>query len=223
MKINIGPYRSTWINRIHSDYMNKKYNYLWPDIEEWTLYERVLDKIEAIINNIYNYTINQILKRLNRKVKIHIDSFDVWSMDHTLALIVVPMLKLLKENKHGSPLVDDKDVPLELRSVSAPKLTKKQKQDGHLDNNHFKRWDWVISEMIYAFECITNDDWEEQFFSGNRDYKMVPFKEKGVSYYRMEQGPNHTFKVNRKAMDKAWKRRNNGLRLFAKYYHALWD
>ncbi len=41
-------------------------------------------------------------------------------MDYTLSHIVVPMLKQLKETKHGAPFVDDEDVPEELKSTSAP-------------------------------------------------------------------------------------------------------
>ena len=32
-----------------------------------------------------------------RKVNIRIDNYDLWSMDHTLSLIILPMLKKLKE------------------------------------------------------------------------------------------------------------------------------
>ena len=50
-------------------------------------------------------------------VEVHIDRWDTWSMDYTLAHIVLPMLRQLKETKHGSPEVDDADVPEELRST----------------------------------------------------------------------------------------------------------
>ena len=50
-----------------------------------------------------------------RKIKIRIDKYDTWSMDHTLGMIILPMLKQLRDTKHGSPLVDSKDVPEELR------------------------------------------------------------------------------------------------------------
>jgi hypothetical protein len=54
-------------------------------------------------------------------------------MDHTLSHIVLPMLKQLKKDKHGSPLVDDEDVPEELRSTSAPA----KENDWDIDDNHF--------------------------------------------------------------------------------------
>ena len=60
-----------------------------------------------------------------RKIVIHIDDYDTWSMDHTLAPIIAPMLKQLKATKHGAPFVDDEDVPEHLRSTNAkPKENK---------------------------------------------------------------------------------------------------
>ena len=39
----------------------------------------------------------------SRKVKIKIDRHDTYSMDHTLALIILPMLVQLRNTKHGIP------------------------------------------------------------------------------------------------------------------------
>lgn len=90
-----------------------------------------------------------------RRVIVKIDNYDTWSMDHTLSYIIVPMLKQLKETKHGAPYVDDKDVPKELRSTSAaPK-----ENDWDVDANHFKRWDWVLDEMIWSFEQKLSDQY----------------------------------------------------------------
>jgi hypothetical protein len=127
------------------------------------------------------------------KVSVHIDDFDTWSMDHTLAYIIEPMLKQLKLTKHGAPNVDNKDVPKELRSEPA-------KHD--ICPTHFDKWDWVLDEMIFAFES-KHTDWEEQFHSGER--------------------LNHTFKIDMKGRKAYQKRISNGFRLFGKYYENLWD
>ena len=89
-----------------------------------------------------------------RKINIRIDNYDTWSMDHTLAYIIHPMLIQLKETKHGSPWVDDEDVPEELQSTSAPP----KENDWDIDDNHHTRWDWVLNEMIWAFEQHIEDD-----------------------------------------------------------------
>lgn len=129
-----------------------------------------------------------------RKVRIRIDKYDTWSMDHTLAMIIHPMLIQLKETKHGSPFVDDEDVPEELRSTSAPELTEEQKHCGHTDDNFHKRWEWVLDEMIFAHYCKFND-WEDEYYD-RKDYD---------------------------GMREVQKRIANGFRLFGKYYEGLWD
>jgi hypothetical protein len=151
-----------------------------------------------------------------RQVKVRIDPWDTWSMDHTLAHIVVPMLVQLKETTHGAPYVDPKDVPAELQPK---KLTKKQKDDGETDTTHFERWDWVLDEMIFAFESKHND-WEEQFHSGEVDRV---FKDLENGYTEWLEGPNHTFKIDMKGYKAYQKRISNGFRLFGKYYENLWD
>ena len=164
-------------------------------------------------------------RKKKRKVKVHIDNYDVWNMDSTLALIITPMLKQLRDNKMGAPYVDDEDVPDDLKSTAAgPKLN-----EWDTDDNHFKRWDWLLDEMIFAFESKHND-WEEQFYSGNADHVFVPIDKEGnkvdkenAEFFQMEDGPNNTFKVDRAGYDAYAKRIANGFRLFGKYYQGLWD
>jgi len=161
--------------------------------------------------------LNWIHSKKKQKIQVHIDKWDTWSMDHTLSYIVLPMLKQLKETKHGAPLVELTDVPVELRGK---KLTKKQRQSGEIDDKHFERWDWVLDEMIFAFESKVNDDWEEQFQSGQHDIQWETL-EGGVS--QMVDGPNNTFEVDREGMAAYQARINNGFCLFGKYYNNLWD
>ena len=157
-----------------------------------------------------------------RTVKIRIDKYDTWNMESTLALIILPMLKQLKEKKHGAPFVDDKDVPIELLSSSAP--PKKDKYD--IDDNHFARWDYVLDEMIWAFEQKTID-WEQQYYSGEHDILWVPSdtldKNGKASFKEMKKGPKDTFKIDKDGLTKHQKRMTNGFRLFGKYYEGLWD
>ena len=153
--------------------------------------------------------------RGERKIKVHIDDYDVWNMDNTLAHIIVPMLKKLKKEKKGAPHVDDEDVPNELKSLSSP--PKENEYD--IDDNHFKRWDWIVDEMIWAFEQKVIDNWEEQYYSGEHD---VSFKETDDGILTMEKGPKDTFKVDVEGLNKHQDRMKNGFRLFGKYYEGLW-
>jgi hypothetical protein len=159
--------------------------------------------------------------RKQRKVQIRVDGYDIWNADHTLALIIVPVLKKLKEQKHGSSSVDDEDVPEHLRSTAAAPLTEEEKNTGHADKLWEARWEWVLDEMIWTFEQHADGNWEEQYYSGETDYNHV--KVEGTEYYEFQKGPNHTFEVDRDGMQKHRARMDNGRRLFAKYYEALWD
>jgi hypothetical protein len=153
-----------------------------------------------------------------RAIKIQIDPWDTWSMDNTLSIIILPMLKQLKETKHGSPFVDDEDVPDELKSTAAPA----KENDWDTDENHFKRWDWVLDEMIWAFDHIANDgEWQEEFYSGNVSMKSIRL-ENGMSQLIKDTGPD-AFRVDYDRMQKVEDRIKNGTRLFGKYYQALWD
>jgi len=139
--------------------------------------------------------INKYPKNVNkeRKVKIQIDPWDTWNMDCTLALIISPMLKQLKEKSHGAPSVDDEDVPDHLRKSAAPP----QKNEWDTDENYFKRWEWVMDEMIFAFESKNSDFWEEAFEKeGEYDWDARKVCETRIA---------------------------NGFRLFGKYYQGLWD
>lgn len=157
-----------------------------------------------------------------QKVKIRIDKYDTWNMDDTLSMIILPMLKQLKATQHGSPFVDDKDVPKELRRSSA---SDKPINDWETDSNWDKRWEWVMDEMIYAFESEC-DSWaaEQKFSSGVFDMKSVPTTTKaGSPAYTFVKGPNHTHKTDEKGLKDHHKRVKNGLRLFGRYYQNLWD
>lgn len=156
--------------------------------------------------------------RKNRRVDVRIDKYDTWSMDDTLALIVLPMLKQLNATKHGAPFVDDEDVPEELRSTSAPP----KENDWDTDDNHFKRWDWVMAEMIFAFEQKCRDDWMDDYViqEGELGESVAVEYEGEVMYEMTWRVPYIWDDAGRKAHQE---RMTNGFRLFGKYYEGLWD
>lgn len=207
MKVKIGPYRYRWVSYVHDHYMDKKYG-RWEWDESTTRFEKFLERVEDALQWIYNHSINLIIDNIpGQKIRVHVDDYDVWSMDHTLAYIVVPMLKKLKEKKHGAPFVDNADVPKELR------MSKKEldafNNDGTNDDKFFKRWDWVMDEMIWAFEQKTYD-WEEQYYG-----EWQPSEDKPLGGFFLN--PNDEGRKQHQ------ERMSNGFRLFGKYYEALWD
>jgi hypothetical protein len=147
----------------------------------------------------------------DRDEQIVIHKYDTWSMDHTLALIILPMLNQLKETKTGAPDVDCIDVP----QILQPKQLEvvRYRENGETDENFFNRWDYVMDEMIWAFEQIIDDGNEDQFY----DHSGIDQNETDIN-----KKIKH-LKVNRGGLDAHNKRIENGLRLFGKYYRSLWD
>lgn len=156
-------------------------------------------------------------QKKKRKTYVRVDPWDTYSMDHTLALVILPMLKQLKEKQHGAPFVADEDVPTEIRSTSAP--AKENEYD--TDEFHFKRWDYVLDEMIFAFSNDVNEDWEDEFRNGERDI-VINWGADGEELV-MSHGPNHTEVIDREGMKKHMERVEQGHLLFGKYYSGLWD
>lgn len=153
----------------------------WIGVGEDTRYEWGfrLSKIDWI-NKASNWWYK---KRLDNRANITIHNYDVWNMDHTLAMIIHPMLITLKNDKGSVSQVADDDVPDELKGKD------------HTNNDHIKRWHYVLDEMIWAFKEISDDEWESKFFDGGHDVA-------GATAHKA--------------------RIQNGLRLFSTYYLSLW-
>lgn len=223
MKVYIGPYKN-WFGPhqlaeklcfwAKKDVVDENGYKDYPDyvfkFGEWLAYGkwRGVDNIPLPKNNLFThdepetwlYRLMQWYdKKKKRNIKIRIDKYDTWSMDTTLALIVLPMLKQLKETKHGSPMVDMEDVPESMRATSTedydcqttfdfyndPELCKQNVQCDIHD-----RWNWVMDEMIWAFERMNfnNDDETDYVFDEEKEKRM-----------------------------------NHALMLFGKYFRGLWD
>jgi hypothetical protein len=160
-------------------------------------------------------------KKPERTIKVKIDRWDLWSADHTMSCIILPLLKGLKEGKHGAPGTDDEDVSEDLRSTSAPQLSEEDTSQGVVDDNYFLRWEYVLDEMIFAFNTSAGDnqDWEDQFSSGEMDNQFIKQEN---SNFRMVRGEGHTYEVDWDARKAYQARITNGFRLFGKYYQGLW-
>lgn len=154
---------------------------------------------------------NWVQEHKRRRIKIHIDNYDVWSMDHTLALIILPMLKKLKEQKHGYGLIDDKDVPREWRSTVPGARKGLNKWDW--DHNAEARYAWVMEELIWTFTQLCDDsNGESEFFDHTESLKEKDFN---LSMQKL--------RVDRVGLKAHQDRIENGLRLFGKYFRTLWD
>lgn len=156
------------------------------------------------------------LNKLYPRVEyVKIDRWDCWSGDKTLSLIILPLLLKIKENKQGAPWTDDEDVPDCLKSTAAPP----KENEWDIDEHWFARWDYILDEMIYAFEQIQKD-WEQDFYHGESD---IWFEQQEDKTSLMVRGENDTSWVDYEGLKKEDKRIQQGLLLFGKYYRSLWS
>ena len=214
MKVNIGPY-TNWIGpyQIASALIfwadNYNENDKWADrayrFGTWLSENR--DGSHTTLRKVCEW----IESKRSRHVYVRIDKYDTWGMDHTLALITLPMLKQLKAAKHGAPFVDDADVPAPLRST-APGAKDRCEEDYDLDEHFHESWDWVLDEMIWAFE---------QKLDGNSESKFYDHGTK-VAGESLEDSISR-IKVDYEGLNAHNARKSNAFRLFGKYYEALWD
>lgn len=226
MRVNIGPYRSDLIpiNRLERSYERMRSGKLYLDEENYTWYDKIvlgiLNKLDDLVRPINHWSNNR-----KRKVKVHVDYYDVWGADHTLGLIIAPTLKKLKEVQHGHPYVDNEDVPEEIRDA-----TSGERMDGSVDKDWEARWNYVLDEMIWAFEQYSDPyEGENQFFHNVDQLDMIftPLEDNpklsSLDFNHQKDPSKPPYWRDKEGLKKHHERKKNGLRLFAKYYDSLWD
>ena len=221
MKVYTSKYRSHWI----SPYQILTKICFWEKDEDriYNLkdepdnpYDRWVNFLDPICKGLQHF-LDFVHPRINY-VKIH--NPDTWSFDHTLADIILPGLKQLQATKHGAPFVDDEDVPegMNLRSTEA----EPKENEWDTDSNHFKRWDWVLAEMIWAFEQKVADDADGQFFDHSAYEGETGDTNHDKWFKDLSEGASRV-KYDRDGHEAWQKRKANGFRLFGRYFENLWD
>lgn len=167
--------------------------------------------------------------RTNRKVDIQIDKFDTWSMDHTIAMIIYPMLLQLKATKHG--------VPSEFCTVGGEDYAQQDSfefyKESHDDawKEGAKRWDDVLDKMIWAFGQLAYEDYDHQYHHGDAKYDWVitnqtfpnPISGKMEATYQMvDKNPDEHWydSIGHRLHED---RIQEGIDLFGKHFRNLWD
>lgn len=85
------------------------------------------------------------------KIKIH--SYDLHNLDITLAIVIAAGLEKFKEIDSSAPCVDNHDVPEDLWDPNWVNDNDNLVED----TNYFKRWKYVLNEMWFAFDAMSND------------------------------------------------------------------
>lgn len=202
MKVYIGKYvdRFRWGADLETWYYQKMFpeDHWDRDLEDFTWFGKTFIWLTDQLQILLNMTLNKLQDKRDRKVVVRVDNYDTWNADHTLALIIYPVLKRLKEDKMGIPFVEAGDAPAE--------LFEQRNDPNDPDGFSEKAWEYVLDEMIWTFGQLADVDSDDEF------YKEIP-------------GSDHPFgkyELDKEGYDKREERIKNGLRLFGKYYRGLW-
>jgi hypothetical protein len=196
MKVYIGPYPpSRWNSRILENHLKKKYNdnYGWSAIDGQPLHPE--DKTDRFFSFISD-CLNWIY---NISINFWLDK--IWykffpSQNIKIRIDPYDTWNMCDTLAH---IIHPMLIQLVKTSHSFPKIDlndvpeELRKLDGHT------HWLWVLDEMIHAFHTCIDEDWEGWVYK-------LRFTDKNIERYTEEL-----------------ERRDNGFRLFGKYYLNLWD
>lgn len=157
-------------------------------------------------------------KRGERRISVRIDPHDTWNMNGTLALIILPMLKQLRNTKQGSP-GDMRAFEYTSNSAQGCFDFYVEGDDDAWEAGH-KEWMEILDKMIYSFTEIQRD-WTGDHHTGESSIMFVKDDESGN--YIMQKGPNDTAHFDLEGYKKHAERIQEGFELFGKYYQSLWD
>jgi hypothetical protein len=165
----------------------------------------------------------------HRKVDIHIDNYDTWNMDNTLAQIIYPMLLQLKATKHG--------VPSDFAEVGGESYESQDSFDFYKEDTNklfeekIKGWDEVLDKMIWSFQQLAHDNYDDRYHHGVGEYDWVETDKQYPNPVTGKMEP--TYQMVDKNPDEHWydhvghklheDRMQEGFELFGKYFRNLWD
>ena len=164
-----------------------------------------------------------------RKIKVEIERFDTWSLDNTLAYIILPALIQLKQHKMGIP-GEFGDVGGESHASQLSFEFYIESHDAAFDEG-CKRWEEILDKMIWSFQQIALDDYENIYHHGTLDFDWEKTEDKYPNpitgkmenmYQLVDKNPEeHWYDVVGNRLHD--ERIQEGLELFGKYYRNLWD
>ena len=186
-------------------------------LEHFFILERDRDRIGDWLSKTWVNDFCQWLESKRKRINyIKTDSWDSWSADHTMAMLILPIMKDLKNKKQSYGFILDEDVPEELRSTNS---TKNHEYDW--DDLSQKRYEWVLDEIIWSLDKVIDESWEDQFHTGVIDINWVQCKDDS-ELMQLHKGPNDTHKFDIEGYREYNKRIDNGLRLFGVYFRTFW-
>lgn len=169
-------------------------------------------------------------KHAERRVSVTIEKHDTYSLDRTLALIILPALLQLRESQHG--------IPSEFATIGGEDYSDQLSFDFYSESNKelfdtvaVKRWEEILDKIIWSFQQLVIDDHGEKYHHGKGEYTWEKTDEPYLNpatnkledtYIMKDLNPNgHWYDIVGHQLHE--ERIQEGLELFGKYYKHLWD
>lgn len=163
------------------------------------------------------------------KTEVVIERHDTWSLDHTLAMIILPALLQLKATKQG--------VPGQIVTVTGGSGELQDSFDFYKESyddaweKNIKLWDEILDKIIWSFQQLALEDYDDLYHHGQAKYDFEECDKQ--CYNPITKKMEKTYKMVDKNPNEHWydhvghqlheERIQEGLELFGKYYRALWD
>lgn len=166
----------------------------------------------------------------SQKINVKIEKFDTWSLDHTLASIILPALIQLKQTKQGVPSEFTSRIGGDFDRNNVFDFIKED--DNEVFDKLCEKWDEILDKMIWSFlQLSIEEDYDSQYHHGKLEFDWV---ESDYKYTNPQTGKvEKTWQMKDKNPSGHWfdyvgqelhdERIQEGLELFGKYYRNLWD
>ena len=151
-----GLFEKVFFWKEHDDSLIKKLtnfcmfgpNYVEPEYKNFMTMDEFLDYNSPNTRTKAQRVLDWISMKSNCISYVKIEGHDLWNLDSTLADIIHPSLIKLKAVNQGYHLVDDEDVPENLKTNSV----------NSEDNFSLEKWHYILDEMIYSFNTKIVED-----------------------------------------------------------------
>jgi len=88
-----------------------------------------------------------------RKIKVHVDYFDTFSLDHTLSVIILPCLIQLKNSQQGIPILNKSDTDPNQMSFDF-----EEDVESLYYEKNTEAWNEIMDKIIWSFQQLAFDN-----------------------------------------------------------------
>lgn len=162
-----------------------------------------------------------------RRVDVKIEKWDTYSLDHTAALIILPLLLQLKNSKMGVPNDFVQRVGGDMDSNYCFDFI--MEDENEVFDKLCERWSEALDKMIWSFQQMVDESYDDKYHHGKMKIGWKPVERLNPAtgvvekmYEMVDENPNeHWYDYVGHMMHED--RIQEGLDLFGKYYRSLWD